>query len=55
MKVMRIGDILKAMANGDYDGERSDSEMNGVQSGFYIQDGIPAKYRERTSWISEAT
>ena len=46
---MSIEDILRALADGAYDGERSDSEINGVASGFYIQDGIPVQYREGKS------
>lgn len=46
---MGIADILRALAGGDYDGARSDSEMNGVSSGFYIEDGTPVKYREGKS------
>lgn len=43
---MGIGDLLRALAEGAYDGERTDSEMNGVSSGFYIDSGTPVKYRE---------
>lgn len=46
---MGITDILQALANGDYDGARSDSEMNGVSFGFYINDGTPVKFREGKS------
>lgn len=46
---MGIGDILKALAAGEYDGERKDSEANGVSWGFYIDDGTPVKYREGKS------
>ena len=43
---MGIGDILRALANGEYDGARSDNETNGVAFGFYIKEGTPVKYRE---------
>lgn len=43
---MGIRDLLKNLADGKYDGERTDSEMNGVASGFYIDGGTPVKYRE---------
>lgn len=46
---MGIADILKALGDGEYDGARSDSEMNGVASGFYIHNGTPVKYREGLS------
>jgi hypothetical protein len=46
---MGIGDILKALADGAFDGERADSEMNGVSSGYYIDNGTPVKYREGRS------
>lgn len=43
---MGIADILRALSDGEYNGARSDSEMNGVSSGFYIHNGTPVKYRE---------
>jgi len=43
---MGIVDLLRNLADGMYDGERADSEMNGVSSGFYIDEGTPVKYRE---------
>ena len=43
---MSIADLLRNLAEGLYDGERTDSEMNGVSSGFYIDDGTPVKYRQ---------
>jgi hypothetical protein len=43
---MGIKDLLRALAEGVYDGERTDSETNGVSSGFYIDRGAPVKYRE---------
>jgi hypothetical protein len=43
---MGIGDLLRALAEGVYDGERTDSEINGVSSGYYIDSGTPVKYRE---------
>ena len=46
---MGIADLLKQLAAGAYDGERTDSEMNGVFSGFYIDKGTPVKYREGKS------
>jgi hypothetical protein len=46
---MGIRDLLKKLADGVYDGERTDSEMNGVSSGFYIHKGTPVKYREGKS------
>lgn len=46
---MRIMDLLKKLAAGVYDGKRTDSEMNGVSSGFYIDKGIPVKYRQGKS------
>jgi hypothetical protein len=46
---MGIMDLLKQLTDGVYDGERTDSEMNGVSSGFYIDNGIPVKYREGKS------
>lgn len=46
---MGIKDLLKWLADGVYDGERTDSEMNGVSSGFYIDNGTPVKYREGKS------
>lgn len=46
---MSIKDLLKNLADGVYDGERTDSEMNGVSSGFYIDEGTPVKYREGKS------
>ena len=46
---MSIKDLLKNLADGVYDGERTDSEMNGVSSGFYIDKGTPVKYREGKS------
>lgn len=46
---MGIADILRALAAGDFDGERSDIETNGVAAGFYIQDGTPVQYREGAS------
>jgi hypothetical protein len=46
---MRIKDLLKQLADGVYDGEGTDSEMNGVSSGFYIDNGTPVKYREGKS------
>lgn len=33
---MSIKDLLKNLAEGQYDGERTDSELNGVSSDFYI-------------------
>lgn len=33
---MGIKDLLKNLAQGLYDGERTDSEMNNVSSGLYI-------------------
>jgi len=42
---MGIMDLLKQLANGAYDGERTDNESNGVAWGFYIDKGIPVKYR----------
>lgn len=46
---MGIADILRALAAGEFDGERSDIETNGVSAGFYIQDGTPVQYREGAS------
>ena len=46
---MGIRDLLKNLADGKYDGERTDSEMNGVASGFFIDKGTPVKYREGKS------
>jgi hypothetical protein len=46
---MGIADLLKNLAEGLYDGERTDSEMNNVFSGFYIDKGTPVKYREGKS------
>ena len=46
---MGIKDLLKALADGAYDGVRKDSEANGVSSGYYIDRGIPVKYREGKS------
>ena len=46
---MGIRDLLKKLADGVYDGERTDSEINGVSSGFYIDKGTPVKYREGKS------
>lgn len=46
---MGIFDLLKNLADGKYDGERADSEMNGVSSGQYIDEGTPVTYREGAS------
>lgn len=46
---MGIDDILKALAAGRYDGERADSEIGGVSSGYYIDQGTPVKYRQGKS------
>ncbi len=46
---MGIDRILKNLADGKYDGERKDSETNGVSHGYYIHDGTPVKYREGPS------
>lgn len=46
---MGIMDLLKSLADGVYDGERTDSEMKGVSSGFYIDNGTPVKYRQGKS------
>lgn len=46
---MEITDLLKQLADGVYDGARSDSETNGVSSGYYIDKGTPVKYREGKS------
>lgn len=46
---MDVGDILRALGDGAYDGERTDREMNGVSSGYYIDRGTPVKYREGKS------
>lgn len=46
---MGIRDLLKNLAAGMYDGERTDTEMNGVASGFYVDKGTPVKYREGPS------
>jgi hypothetical protein len=46
---MGIKDLLKQLADGVYDGVRTDSETNGVSSGFYIDNGTPVKYREGKS------
>lgn len=46
---MGIKDLLKKLADGVFDGERTDSEMNGVSSGFYIDKGTPVKYRQGKS------
>lgn len=46
---MRIKDLLKKLAAGVYDGNRTDSETNGVSWGFYIHKGTPVKYREGKS------
>lgn len=43
---MTVSDLLNNLANGLYDGERTDSEINGVTSGLYIHKGTPVKYRE---------
>ncbi len=43
---MRIMDLLKKLADGVYDGKRTDSEKNGVSWGFYIDKGTPVKYRQ---------
>ena len=43
---MAIEDLLTRLAEGVYDGVRTDSEMNGVWSGFYINKGTPYKFRE---------
>ena len=43
---MAINDLLRNLANGAYDGARTDSEMNGVSWGFYIDKGTQVKYRE---------
>jgi len=43
---MAIEELLERLADGVYNGLRTDSEMNGVWSGFYIKDGIPYKFRE---------
>ena len=43
---MAIKEILERLAEGVYDGVRTDSEMNGVWSGFYIDEGTPVKFRE---------
>jgi hypothetical protein len=46
---MSIKDLLKNLAEGQYDGERTDSEQNGVSWGYYIDKGTPVKYREGKS------
>ncbi|WP_104200587.1 hypothetical protein [Cryobacterium sp. Y29] len=46
---MGIADILRALANGAYDGERTGSEIHGVSSGYYIENGTPVKYRQGKS------
>lgn len=43
---MGIMDLLRKLADGQYDGERKDNESNGVAWGFYIDKGTPVKYRE---------
>lgn len=43
---MGIGDLLKALSDGAFDGERKDNETKGVSSGYYIDNGTPVKYRE---------
>ena len=43
---MAIMDLLGKLAEGVYDGVRTDSVMNGVYSGFYVDKGTPVKYRE---------
>lgn len=43
---MAITDLLVQLAEGVFDGLRTDSETNGVWSGFYIDKGIPYKFRE---------
>lgn len=42
---MGIMDLLRKLADGEYDGERIDNENNGVEWGFYIDKGTPVKYR----------
>ena len=49
MKTMGIGDFLKAMADGVFDGERTDRDSNGVSSGAYIAGGTPVEYRQGQS------
>lgn len=44
--IVGIKDILRALAAGEYDGDRTDSETNGVSYGYYIDHGTPVKYRE---------
>lgn len=46
---MGIRNLLKSLADGKYDGERTDSEMNGVAWGYFIDKGTPVKYREGKS------
>lgn len=46
---MGIADLLKNLAEGLYDGERTESEINNVSSGLYIDKGTPVKYREGKS------
>ena len=46
---MGIMDLLKQLADGVYDGARTDSEINGVSSGKYIDSGTPVQYREGKS------
>lgn len=48
---MGIASILRSLANGDFDGERSDKEANGVSWGTYIHDGTPVEYREGPSTV----
>ena len=48
---MSLKDLLRNLANGDYDGGRIDNEENGVSWGFYIDKGTPVKYREGKSSI----
>lgn len=46
---MGIRDLLKKLADGVFDGAWTDSEINGVSSGLYIDKGTPVKYRQGKS------
>jgi len=46
---MAIKDLLRALAEGVYNGARTDRETNGVSSGYYIDRGTPVQYREGKS------
>lgn len=46
---MNTLELLLRLASGEFDGLISESEKNGVSWGYYIEKGIPVKYKEGRS------